>query len=222
VLLKELFAENPQDLWRFAENPARKWEKVEEFKDLKLVPASDPNVPSQSHRIMQGAALATLAQNNPEQYNQLQVQMRLLANLGISDGQSLLNMNPQPQGPDPKMLEVMAKQQQANQQAQAQLQKTSLEHQGRMQEIAAENDNREADRQNRVQVAAIKAMSQSEQTRSQAATNTHAAGLDHAAQVHAATLDHAAQVHKTNTDFMAGLIPQPSSPDTEGSGGGGQ
>lgn len=57
-LLKELFREDPEDLHRFAVNPAHKWLRAEELDDHYLVPAADPNVPSQMHRIIQAQALA--------------------------------------------------------------------------------------------------------------------------------------------------------------------
>lgn len=200
-LLKDLFAENPQDLWRFSKNPARKWDKYEEFADVKLIPASDPNVPAQSHRIMQGAALATLAQQNPSMYNQLAVQERLLANLGISDAQSLLNTQPQAAPPDPKILAVQAKAQMQKDQENADLQKVALENQGRMQEIAAENANRAADRDSREAVATIKAAS--DRSQSQA---------DLFGTLHGNTLDHAAATHETNTNAALGMMPAPQPP----------
>lgn len=66
-LLRELIAEDPTVLWRFRRrgSPARRWEQAEEFADLDLVPSSDPNVPSQIHRIMQATALAQLAATVP-------------------------------------------------------------------------------------------------------------------------------------------------------------
>ena len=195
-LLKDLFAENPQDLWRFSKNPARKWEKYEEFSDVRLIPASDPNVPAQSHRIMQGAALATLAQQSPTLYNQLAVQERLLANLGISDAQSLLNTNPQPGPPDPKALAVQAKMQMQREQEQSDLQKVALENQGRAADIAAENANRAADRDSREKVATIKA-----------ASDHSAAQTDLFGTLHGNVLDHQANVHAANTSLLSGMIP---------------
>lgn len=197
-LLKELFAENPQDLMRFNKDPAGKWQTYQDFADMKLIPASDPNIPAQSHRIMQGAALATLAQNNPTVYNTLAVQERLLANLGISDAASLLNTNPQPAAPDPKAQAAIAQVQQKQQQTQADLTKVQLQNQGRLQQIEAENESRAADRQNKLDVAAIKAHVD------------HAGNqMGMASDVHAANLDHAANVHDTNTNLLAGMIPQP-------------
>ena len=64
-MLRDLFMENPEALWKFAKKPARKWQMAEEFSDLELVPAADPNVPSRIHRVMQAQALAQLTQIFP-------------------------------------------------------------------------------------------------------------------------------------------------------------
>ncbi len=99
-LLRELFAESPEDLWKLNKNPARKWREATEFMDLDLVPASDPNIPAQIHRIMQAQALGMLAAQNPQLYDQMKVQRRILRTIGISDADDLL-VPPQPQGPQP-------------------------------------------------------------------------------------------------------------------------
>ena len=64
-MLRELIAEDPSVLTRNNRNPARQWEQAEEFRDLDLVPSSDPNIPSQLHRIMQAWALVQLAEQAP-------------------------------------------------------------------------------------------------------------------------------------------------------------
>lgn len=88
ILLRELFAEDPESLWRENLQPTHKW-KADELKDLSLVPASDPNIPAHIHRTMQGYALAMLSANNPL-YDQMAVQKRLLETLHISDPDTLL------------------------------------------------------------------------------------------------------------------------------------
>lgn len=60
-MLRELYAERPETLAEVLDNPRRQWAAAEEFADLDLVPASDPNMPSQVHRVMMATALATLA-----------------------------------------------------------------------------------------------------------------------------------------------------------------
>lgn len=65
-LLKELIAEDPSLLSRFNKSPARVWQTAEEFGDLDLVPASDPNTPSHVHRVMRAVALGQITQMFPD------------------------------------------------------------------------------------------------------------------------------------------------------------
>ncbi len=65
-MLRELIAEDPSVLNRFAKKTlARQWMEAKEFTDLDLVPSSDPNVPSQLHRIMQAWSLVQMAIQAP-------------------------------------------------------------------------------------------------------------------------------------------------------------
>lgn len=98
-LLREEFVANPEALWKLARNPARKWEVAAEFMNLNLVPASDPNVPSQTHRIMLATALVTLASTNPDIYDKLAVHKNALRTVGIKDNEAYLHA-PVPM-PDP-------------------------------------------------------------------------------------------------------------------------
>lgn len=51
-LLRELFVEEPEALIAGNRRPARKWQIGAELADPELVPAADPNTPSQMHRLM--------------------------------------------------------------------------------------------------------------------------------------------------------------------------
>ncbi|HWI26482.1 MAG TPA: hypothetical protein VN668_05890 [Stellaceae bacterium] len=96
LLLKELFAEDPAALTRPGMDAARRWEEAAAFADLELVPASDPNVPAQIHRIMQSTVLWMLASAAPQLFNQQEVARRILRSINIGDAESLLNASPQP------------------------------------------------------------------------------------------------------------------------------
>lgn len=93
-MLKDLFMENPEALWKFAKNPARKWQMSEEFADVELVPAADPNVPSRIHRVMMAQSLAQLTQLFPNM-NKIAALDIILMTLGYSSNS---NLNP-PQAP---------------------------------------------------------------------------------------------------------------------------
>lgn len=60
-LIRDLFMEDPESLTKLNPNPARVWRAAEEFSNLNLVPATDPNTPSQVHRLLQANGLAMLA-----------------------------------------------------------------------------------------------------------------------------------------------------------------
>ena len=106
--LKVLFEEYPEALW--ISNPkARKW-KGEELKNKNLVPVSDPNVPTQMHRIMQATALIMLSSQNPDIYDKIKVHERALKTMGIDYAQSVMKPPQQlnaPQPPDPKTQAMM-------------------------------------------------------------------------------------------------------------------
>jgi len=119
-LLKECFAENPEALWRLNKSPARQWQAAAEFTDIDLVPASDPNVPSQMHRIMLATAMVTVAGQNQDIYDRVAVHDRAWKSIGVNDADQFLHQpapQPAPGGaapPDPligqaRMIEAQAK-----------------------------------------------------------------------------------------------------------------
>lgn len=164
--LKELFADDPEPLYRT--NPkARQWQAAE-LRDTNLVPASDPNVPSQIHRIMLATAKVQLASQNPDIYNKLEAHTAAWKTMGV-DPTSFLHAAP-PQQQDPKAMAVMANlnaKQQDNQikerqlalDAQRQQREASdriVEAQTKDKEIAADMANDSADRQSREKLALIR------------------------------------------------------------------
>lgn len=163
--LRELFAENPQDLWRLARDPKRRWETSEEFMNLNIVPASDPNTPSQIHRIMKAAALMEIVKANPQEYDVRAVNQRVLRTINEASPDELLlppgvaaqNAAAQAQAQggqqpgagaaqnDPSKLAAV---QQRGQQQQEQ-------HQFKMQELATDQAGKERDRQLAAQAEAL-------------------------------------------------------------------
>lgn len=104
TLLKDLLAEDPECLLDEDEEGSdvrdATIEKLkQELANNKLVPASDPNVPAQMQRIMQGTALAGRAKENPDMYNRFEVEKRLLKLINQDDVETLIHEpTPQPQG----------------------------------------------------------------------------------------------------------------------------
>jgi hypothetical protein len=152
LLLKELFAEDPAALTRFAIDPARRWEDAAAFADLALVPASDPNVPAQVHRILQSTVLWMMANAAPQLFNQQEVARRILRTINIGDGDSLLNgapPTPVAPGADPRAAgaaaEVALKQQKLKL-AQQELAQQQTESAREAQASALEAQERQQDR----------------------------------------------------------------------------
>lgn len=93
-LLRDLFKEHPDDLKCLQRNGSKvDWaEKVQEFDNMDLVPASDPNIPSQAHRILINQFLVSLAEKAPQLFgsNLQKVAERVLRSVGINDASDLL------------------------------------------------------------------------------------------------------------------------------------
>lgn len=156
-LLRELFMENPEALWRFAKNPARKWEMAQEFSDMELVPAADPNIPSHIHRVMQATALVQLSQAAPQIYNLREVHQRALNTLGIADADALFAPPPQPgDNTNPELAAKQLELQVKSQEQQREAQTVVLETQQRTQDTQQQMQDHAADRQNKLDIEHIK------------------------------------------------------------------
>lgn len=125
--MRDLFIEDPTALSRFASNPARKWEVAQEFADKDLVPASDPNVPSQMHRIMIATALVQAAGTpvGMQIYDQVAVHERAWRVIGVTDTGSLFKP-PQQNGPSPEQQQAQAELQLKQAQVQQKAQDTQV------------------------------------------------------------------------------------------------
>ena len=66
-LIRDLFVERPEDLKHLQRRGSnRNWaDLVSEFENIDLVPASDPNIPSQAHRILINQFLVNIAEKAP-------------------------------------------------------------------------------------------------------------------------------------------------------------
>lgn len=168
--LRELFLQQPEDLWRLARNPKRRWSVAAEFADLDLTPASDPNIPSSIHRTQLAVALASIMQMNPAAFDQHEVLERLLRTIHISDpdallvqpGQQPMGATPQPQQDPTKLLALQQKADLAKQQAQQKMaeqqqkaEQDNRDHAMNVAETQADAVEKEKDRQQEAQTAAL-------------------------------------------------------------------
>lgn len=91
LVLKDLLQEDPGALVRHNPNPVREWQASAELDDLDLVPASDPNIPSRTHRLQQWYGLMQMAQaGGPALFNLQEVAKEGIDTLGYSDGERFL------------------------------------------------------------------------------------------------------------------------------------
>lgn len=108
-LLKELFRQDPEALWRNSKRKMGKWnaDKLRAaLENYELVPQADPNTPSHMHRLMKSMGLLQLEAAKPNLYNAKAVHERVLKMIGI-DSPDELFAPPQAAQPDPtvKLLE---------------------------------------------------------------------------------------------------------------------
>jgi hypothetical protein len=159
--IRELFAEDPEQLNRLCrdrprapDRDARLWAKAEEFTDLNLVPASDPNAPSRTHSIMLANVLVMLAQQVPQLMDMREVLSSALSVIGADPDRYIVQPDQQaaaPPAPDPKVtaatIQAQQKQQDTLINAQVQTQKIGLERDKLAADTAAAAADNETQRQ---------------------------------------------------------------------------
>ena len=117
-LFMELFQSEPESLWRGNDRPAfgvDKETRVAKFKkaldNWRVVPVSDPNTPSETHRLMKAQAMLQLGMNDPA-INQVELKKRVARMMKIDDWDSLvIPPNPNAPQPTPEQMALMAKSQ---------------------------------------------------------------------------------------------------------------
>jgi hypothetical protein len=155
-LLRELLIEDPDALFIDQPNSPKKLPVMAALGNFQLVPAADPNVPSHMHRVMLAQALFQMALASPQLFNLPALAKRILKILGIPDVESVLNTQPQQQGPTPEMIakgkELELKKEQIEEQKEGRIAAAEQRHQ----DTLLEAQQREEDRQSRERVAAAK------------------------------------------------------------------
>jgi hypothetical protein len=71
------------------------------LKSIDVIPVSDPNMPTEAHRIAKINAIMSIAQQNPAAYNMEQIGMELFAAMGVDEPQRYLKQQQQPFTADP-------------------------------------------------------------------------------------------------------------------------
>jgi hypothetical protein len=153
-LLCELFREDPEALWRGNKRPALGTgeDRMAKFQaaldSVDIVPAADPNVPSHVHRIMKATAIKQLAASNPQLYNQVAVDSRVLSMMNVERPEELF-MPPQQNQPDPLVQAQIAAEQKKGEQKDKELELKAVK-------IAVEADGAQRDREVRQNVEVLK------------------------------------------------------------------
>ncbi len=153
-LLKDRFKEDPEAFWRHDKKAALRWKKeqfLEALDNNNLVPVADPNNPTSMHRIAKAVVIKTLQQGAPDLYDPIAVDTRIMRITGI-DPEGLFKQTPTPPPPNPNLIAAQAKQQ-ANQQ---QMQSQVLQMQLKMEIQKLQSQDKQADRQSREKVEALK------------------------------------------------------------------
>jgi hypothetical protein len=213
-MLKELFREDPEAFWRHNSRPATKWETdqfLQALNDYDMVPAADPNTPSQMHRLMKAIAIKQLQGMNMLLYDAVAVDTLVLHMIGVADPESLFAP---PQGappppaipPDPnKMAEIQSKEkmhqaelQQQAQESQQEMISEAAEHKARMGEIAMQGQDRAQDRASRERVEMLKMQAQAakDQAQMQLAAHQQQMKVHMDAQMQQQKLSHQQQMHE--------------------------
>ena len=158
-LLRELFAEDPKSLTAGARSPSRRWETAAEIMDAELVPAADPNTPSQLHRLLklQGLVVAGGMPQFQGIANQRVIWARIARYLA-DDNPDEYTLPPQPAQaapPDPKIVAAKIKADSDTAKANAALQETRETNQTKLAEASQELQQRSLDRQSEETRAAM-------------------------------------------------------------------
>jgi len=218
-MLRELIAEDPSVLSRGNKRAARQWEQAEEFRDLDLVPSSDPNVPSQLHRIMQATALAQVATQMPGVFNPRWVAEDILRTIGKEVPDEAFAPPAQPgqnaPPPDPaKMMMAQAAQLRAQTEAQkaqqsAGLDQTETQRKAAESAVQAENERQSsaldaqtkaAEMASKERIAGMQEQTERVRLAVETAKSAHEAGLAEAQHAHTVH-----QAQQSRADGIAGL-----------------
>lgn len=161
--LRELFAENPSDLNLLVrdrpEDPMRPrhfWQAAQEFTDLSLSPASDPNVPARIMRVMAANVMVMLAQQMPQLFDTQAIARDVVTTIGKNPDEYVVR-NQAPPPPDPKVTAEVIKQQTAQSKQLSDQQIAAERVQAEREQTAVEAAKAAAENETARHVAAIKA-----------------------------------------------------------------
>ncbi len=147
-LLRDRFKEDPEAFWRFNRKPAMPWRKeqfIQALDDFDLVPVSDPNNPTNLHRIAKASIIQQIVSAAPAEFDVRKAIKRVFRYVEIDDIDDLFKEAGPPQ-PNPELIAAQAMQADVQQKAaanMAKLQSDMTKLQLQMQDKAAERVSRQ-------------------------------------------------------------------------------
>lgn len=100
-LLKEIIADNAPDEYSYEPSEGNRTARKSDYKNVDVIPVSDPNASTMAQKIVQYQAVLQLAQGAPQLYNLPLLHRQMLEVLGIKDAQKLIPMADDQKPEDP-------------------------------------------------------------------------------------------------------------------------
>lgn len=100
-LLKEIIADNAPDEYSYEPEEGSRTARKSDYKDVDVIPVSDPNASTMAQKIVQYQAVLQLAQGAPQLYNLPLLHRQMLEAMGIKDSQKLVPMADDQKPEDP-------------------------------------------------------------------------------------------------------------------------
>jgi hypothetical protein len=100
-LLKEIIADNAPDEYDYEPEEGSRRARKSDYKNVDVIPVSDPNASTMAQKIVQYQAVLQLAQGNPQIYNMPLLHRQMLEVLGVKDTAKLVPMSDDQKPQDP-------------------------------------------------------------------------------------------------------------------------
>jgi hypothetical protein len=100
-LLKNIMADNAPDEYSYEPQEGERTARKADYKNVDVIPVSDPNASTMAQKIVQYQAVLQLAQGAPQLYNMPLLHRQMLEVLGIKEAQKLVPMDEDQKPEDP-------------------------------------------------------------------------------------------------------------------------
>jgi hypothetical protein len=100
-LIKNIMAENAPDEYEYEPEEGNRRARKQDYKDVDVIPVSDPNAATMAQKIVQYQAVLQLAQTSPQFYNMPLLHRQMLDVLGIKDANKLVPLAEDQKPQDP-------------------------------------------------------------------------------------------------------------------------